>query len=157
MPLVVVRHADAGRRSAWRDEDRVRPLTKRGHRQAEALVASLAPYPVGLVVSSPARRCIQTLAPLAAMRGVSLEVSPALATDAPLEQVHALLRRLADDDVALCTHREVLEQLLPAAVEAGAKLNGRLRWPKASAWLLEVEHGAIRRARYLPAPVLDKP
>ena len=43
MRLLVVRHASAGDRSRWKGDDRLRPLDRRGRRQAEGLVTVLDP------------------------------------------------------------------------------------------------------------------
>ena len=40
--MVTIRHADAGRRERWQGDDRLRPLGKKGRRQAEALARTLA-------------------------------------------------------------------------------------------------------------------
>src|ERR1700676_1033768 len=61
----VVRHAKAGSRSNWPEDDRFRPLGNKGSKQAEALVSILEPFPITAVYSSPFLRCVQTVAPLA--------------------------------------------------------------------------------------------
>ena len=70
--LFVVRHASAGHREDWDGDDRLRPLDKRGGRQAEELVKRLEPHPIGRILSSPHTRCIQTVEPLAAARGLDI-------------------------------------------------------------------------------------
>ena len=61
----VVRHAKAGSRERWNGDDRKRPLTKKGIKQAQDLVDVLAPYPVASIFSSPYLRCVQSVQPLA--------------------------------------------------------------------------------------------
>jgi broad specificity phosphatase PhoE len=71
--LVVVPHADAGDRTKWTSDQDLRPLTDLGRSQA----AMLAPV-VGRVdgiVSSPARRCVETVEPIAAASGAEIELS----------------------------------------------------------------------------------
>lgn len=71
---LLVRHASALDRGSWSGEDRQRPLDGRGRAQAHALPAHLATHglaPVHLV-SSPTRRCIDTLRPLADALGLEL-------------------------------------------------------------------------------------
>ena len=46
MIVLLVRHARAGDRDAWEDDDRLRPLDKKGWKQAEGLVGLLADYPL---------------------------------------------------------------------------------------------------------------
>ena len=65
MKLYLVRHTHAGSRSSWDGPDTERPLTTKGHRQAAAIGQELAGVGVTALVSSPYRRCIQTLEPLA--------------------------------------------------------------------------------------------
>ena len=72
MPILLVRHAVAASRSKWDGDDRLRPLTKRGQRQALDLVSQLSEQPVHRVLSSPYLRCVDTVAPLA--RGRRIEV-----------------------------------------------------------------------------------
>ena len=52
MPLLIVRHARAGKRWEWEGDDRERPLDKKGRRQADGLLEQLAPYSVERIASS---------------------------------------------------------------------------------------------------------
>src|SRR5206468_2146730 len=65
----LVRHGAAGDRHAWHEADELRPLDEEGRWQAEALVALLAEAVIERLLSSPYLRCVQTLEPLAAVRG----------------------------------------------------------------------------------------
>jgi len=73
MPLLVVRHARAGRRSAYDGDDLDRPLSPRGRDQAEDLVPLLAGYRPRRILSSPAGRCFETVRPVAEILGLSIE------------------------------------------------------------------------------------
>ena len=64
MALYLVRHAKAGQRDRWDGPDHLRPLTRAGRAQAQALAAWLANEPISRLLSSPYVRCIQTLEPL---------------------------------------------------------------------------------------------
>jgi 8-oxo-dGTP diphosphatase len=114
MPLLLVRHAWAGDRDEWEGDDRERPLDKRGRRQAEELVERLQPYPLEAILSSPARRCLETVEPLARARGLEIEVRPELSEDLQDTDGVALVRSLAGRDVAVCGHGG-LERALPEA------------------------------------------
>src|SRR6266478_2517476 len=61
MPIYVVRHAKAGDRAEWEGNDRLRPLTKSGRRQAEELAAWLKKEPIDAILSSQYVRCLQTV------------------------------------------------------------------------------------------------
>lgn len=114
MPLLLVRHAWAGDRDKWEGDDRERPLDERGRRQAEDLVERLQPYPIEAILSSPARRCVETVEPLARARGLEIEVRPELSEDLQGTEGVALVRSLAGRDVVVCGHGG-LERALPEA------------------------------------------
>ena len=73
MPILLVRHAHAGRRSAYKGDDRTRPLSKRGAAQAQALVPLLAEYRPQRILSSPYVRCCATVQPTAEALGLPVE------------------------------------------------------------------------------------
>ena len=139
MPLVIVRHAKAGSRSAWAQDDDLRPLTKAGARQARALADRLADEPFERVLSSRFVRCVQTVAPLAERLGLEVEDHPALAEEADLDDTESLLEALAGTDVVLCTHGNVLGALLKRLRWRGVELRGEHDGGggKGSAWRLE--------------------
>jgi phosphohistidine phosphatase SixA len=114
MPLLLVRHASAGDREEWEGDDRERPLDKRGRRQAEELVERLRPYPIEAILSSPARRCIETVAPLARVRVLEIEVREELSEELQSTEGVSLVRSLAGRDVVVCGHGG-LEHALPDA------------------------------------------
>jgi 8-oxo-dGTP diphosphatase len=137
MTLLVVRHADAGDRMAWRGDDRDRPLTARGEAQAAALVGLHAERPVTRVLTSPYRRCVQTVEPLASARGVEVEEVDALAEGAPFDLVDRLLGAAADGGGAvLCSHGDVIGAIVTALGHRGLSRSGE-GWPKGSTWVIE--------------------
>jgi broad specificity phosphatase PhoE len=144
--LYLVRHAEAGDKHLWFDQDTKRPLTPFGRIQSEALVVTLAEFPIGRVVSSPTARCVQTIEPLARSRGLHVETDLDLAVDAAEASVAGLATRLSGDAAVLCTHGEVIGALLGELFANGlAKPPGRARWQKGSVWVLDGSS-----ARYLP-------
>jgi phosphohistidine phosphatase SixA len=114
-----VRHARAGHREDWQGDDRLRPLDKRGRRQAEALVEQLAGRDVGRIVSSPATRCVQTVEPLAAARGLPLEEDDALAEGAGADAALKLFRG-SDEPLVVCVHGDLVEELLGGTRKKGS-------------------------------------
>ena len=153
----LVRHADAGDKQAWTGPDDDRPLSGVGRREAEGLIAQLAPYPIAEIVSSPAARCWQTVEPLAEQRRLPVRIDAALGVDADLDQAVALLLDPRSDDAVLCTHGELIRPLLSRLRDLGAPLGGELTWPKGSIWMLEATNGAVTRATYLPPRPLSDP
>ena len=150
-PFYLVRHAKAGDRRKWTEDDRLRPLSPPGRRQAEGLVRAFRGLAVGRILSSPYVRCEQSVKPLALDRGLPLELTETLAEGAPLGDLLTMIAELADVAVVACAHGD----LIPAALDHLRALgvpadDGPTK--KASTWLLEREGGAVVRARYLPAP-----
>ena len=80
----------------------MRPLDKRGRKQARALVDALEPFAIESILTSPYLRCVQTVEPLAASRGLELELRAELG-EGRLDGV-ALARSLAGQPVVLCVH-----------------------------------------------------
>lgn len=116
-PLVVLRHAKARSRSAWKGEDRERPLTERGGLQAEEAVPLLGAYGVTRVVSSSSRRCWTTVAPLADVLGTEVEEHDVLSEeDATEVGVTTLVLQLLEtkEPTVVCTHRPVIPLVLAA-------------------------------------------
>jgi len=144
--VLLVRHAHAGDRGQWEGDDRLRPLSPRGERQARALVAQLAGYGAARVVSSSYVRCVQTVDPLARARQLPVETSAALAEGAGRDDIRALLDRAAGTPVVLCTHGDVAGEVLDALGRAGD------RCAKGSTWVLEPDGRRLVAARYLEPP-----
>lgn len=111
VPQIVVRHASAGDRKDWKGDDRERPLDEKGTLQAEKLVEVLEPYRVDRIVSSPFRRCLETVEPLARARGLEIERSEDLADGAGSARAKALLESLSGSAAVTCGHGEEIESL----------------------------------------------
>jgi 8-oxo-dGTP diphosphatase len=150
--LLLVRHAVALDRHAFDGDDDERPLRKRGRRQAEALVTLLADQEVDRVLTSPSVRCVETVAPLAAARGVALEETADLAEGATHEAV-ALVRSLFGRNAALCSHGDVIPRVLEhLVVHDGIDLGNDPRCSKASVWVLEDDGERAVKAFYIEPP-----
>src|ERR1043165_6740527 len=122
----VVRHAKAKNRAEWTEPDELRPLTKRGRRQADALAARLRDERPARLVSSPYVRCVQTLDELARALDLPIETTELLAEGGDgaraLDLVSSLGR--SESPVVCCTHGDVLFDLLRQVTAAGVTLDG---------------------------------
>jgi 8-oxo-dGTP diphosphatase len=112
--MILLRHAWAGDSSKWKGDDRVRPLDKRGRKQAEELVEELAPFTIERIVSSPYLRCVQTVEPLAKARGLEIEERPELGEDLQSTEGVDLVHDLVGTPALVCGHGG-LEQAIPGA------------------------------------------
>jgi broad specificity phosphatase PhoE len=161
--LLLVRHADAGDRAAWRGDDVGRPLTSRGVAQALALADLLAPLladprtatsaPSRVTVrSSPARRCLETVAPLAARLGTEVVDDDGLFEGASAARLLARLPHLSTATV-WASHGDVIPALLMELARDGVDLGDDPRCRKASTWLLDLTpDGAVSSATYVDRP-----
>ena len=151
MTVYLVRHAKAGSRKSWTGDDELRPLSKAGKAQARALAKRLAGEGIIRVFSSPYVRCRQTVEPLAEGRGVPVEPSDALREGASLPDSLRLVEKVAGENAVLCTHGDVLGNLLMHFAELGVDLQTD-RIEKGSVWALELDDGEVRSATYHPPP-----
>ena len=138
MAVILVRHGSAGKRGAWSGDDRLRPLDARGRKQAHGIASALADRGVDRILSSPYVRCVQTVEPLAAALGLEVEKRPELAEGAGASAPSALAEELADRNAVLCTHGDVVEDLLGESMKKGA------------ACVLERTQNGLEPVEYLP-------
>jgi 8-oxo-(d)GTP phosphatase len=159
VPLIVVRHASAGRKAAWPGQDESRPLDADGAAVARALAGLLACFaPVARVISSPALRCTETVRPFAATFGGTIEAEDCLVPygrsavfSSRTDQADAL-RRLLSGLVAerrpavLCLHRENLPEVLAELCSAlGGSAAGPAdpSLPKGGFWVAHSAPGGL--------------
>jgi phosphohistidine phosphatase SixA len=152
MTLFLVRHGDAGPRHEWRQPDDLRPLSKKGRRQAKALAGFLAERHVDRVLSSPSMRCCQTVEPLAREFGLDVERTPALLEGVSTKKALALVDSLLQHDAVLCSHGDVIPDVLRALIRRGMQVNGDRAWAKGSVWELETDGDHVASGRYHPPP-----
>jgi phosphohistidine phosphatase SixA len=148
----MVRHAAAGDRERWDGPDEDRPLTTAGRRTAERLLAALEPdgvRSVSAIISSDYVRCRQTVEPLAAALGLSVQDELALREGTPLPHVLDLIARCGN--ALLCSHGDVVSDLV-LQLDARGLLCDPPSWPKGCTWVLTVLAGSVTSARYVPPP-----
>jgi 8-oxo-dGTP diphosphatase len=119
-------------------------------------VVRLEDYPIWRILTSPALRCHQTVQPLARDRRLRVEPEPALGVGADPARVLALLEDPRSQDAVVCTHGEVIGQVLTRLVADGLAVDQVLTWPKGSTWLLYGANGRLTHARYLPPLLLPQ-
>ncbi|MDF5754823.1 NUDIX hydrolase [Spongiactinospora sp. TRM90649] len=117
VPLIFVRHALAGSRQEWPGDDDERPLDDDGVAQAAGLAEALTGFRPEVLISSPSRRCVQTLEPYAERHGLPIRQEPALAETAhdPAGALRLALDVLdAERPAVLCGHGKTLPELITA-------------------------------------------
>ena len=149
--IYLVRHAYAGKRSAWTKDDRARPLSKAGRKQVALLTDVLSEEPVIRILSSDYKRCINTVAPLGNLLMIDVEPERSLVEGASADDVLATIRELAHRPSVLCSHGDVIGATIGRLHAEGIPLSGGLRWDKGSVWLLQTSRGRVVTGRYMPA------
>jgi len=150
--LHLLRHATAGDRDAWNGEDRSRPLTKKGVRQAGAFAEHFAGMGIERVITSPYLRCVQSVEPLADLIGAEIEVSEALSEGPNIDAAYELADSLVGQNSVLCTHGDVIPAVINRMMWAGLSIESRFYCSKGSIWQIEVLGGRFSTGHYIPPP-----
>lgn len=153
--VYLIRHVKAGERGKLPEPDELRGISKTGRKQAQALGASLRDVAFTRLVSSPHLRCVQSLEPLAETRGVDVTIARELSEgQGPAGAEAWVLAAAADGPAALCTHGDVMRELVGSLLERGVPVVGDAEpgWAKAGTWRLAVRDGLVRALEYLPPP-----
>jgi phosphohistidine phosphatase SixA len=158
----LVRHACAGHKEQWHgDYDDERPLDAAGEQQARALTAELAPLRPSRLITSPARRCRQTLAPLAKRLGLSVNAAETLAKGHGATEVLDLLEDKSSAGAVLCTHGEVMNPVLDLLRGCGVQIDGdetdEELLLKGVAWQLSWDDDGLHLGLIAPLKIEDCP
>ncbi|MDK7138555.1 bifunctional NUDIX hydrolase/histidine phosphatase family protein [Corynebacterium simulans] len=153
--VLYVRHARAHQRRNWEGDDNLRPLDKKGRRQAEMLVPMLSPYHPTAIYSASPQRCQQTAAPLADELGLDIAVNKDFGDEgwqkSPAAAEQAFQRVVAKGGVPVIVSQGetipgILESLKPQFLKTDFE---DLRFKKGSVWVLSFNNGVLTGADYL--------
>lgn len=150
--LFLVRHAIAADRTKWTGVDALRPLTKKGRRQAQAIAEYLRDRGIERIYSSPYTRCVQTVEPLAEAIGAKVIEHDALAEGPDVDAAYQLCDDVVGFNAVLCSHGDVIPAVINRMMWAGLVLESRFYCSKGSIWEVDVEGGRFAHARYVPPP-----
>jgi broad specificity phosphatase PhoE len=104
------------------------------------------------IASSPFLRCKETVDPLGTHTSVEVEVDDRLAEGAGPYGALSLVRESAANGGVLCSHGDVITELLARLERSGVDLGADTRCEKGSVWVLELDGEQIVTAQYLPPP-----
>ena len=153
-PVILLRHAAAVAKKAWREaghDDLARPLSDMGKEQAGVLSELLSTFAPARVVSSAARRCLDTVTPYAERAGVPVTQEPGFTVDGGAQDrggadwtvTHGARLRIAEAvtsrrRVIICAHRQNLSWMLAEACEiAGAPRPDGPPLQRGAFWVLQ--------------------
>lgn len=148
--LFLVRHVTAGDRSKWTGVDAIRPLTKKGRREAQAMAELLQGRGIERIYSSPYTRCVQTMEPLAEAIGAKVIEHDALAEGPDVDAAYELCDELVGYNAVLCSHGDVIPAVINRMMWAGLILESRFYCSKGSIWEVDLDAGRFAHARYIP-------
>ena len=151
MSLFLVRHAKAGKRSQWDDDDSLRPLVAEGVRQSEVIAEAIAPLHPTALFSSPFLRCVQTLEPLGKAVGLPVVAHELLAEGVDFIGTVDWMHTLADGAV-MCSHGDVIPEVIDALERRGMEVSGFRESRKGSVWVLERRKDAFIGGHAWPPP-----
>jgi 8-oxo-dGTP diphosphatase len=151
MSLFLVRHAKAGKRSQWDDDDSLRPLVAEGVRQSEVIAEAIAPLHPTALFSSPFLRCVQTLEPLGKAVGLPIVAHQLLAEGVDFIGTVEWMHTLADGAV-MCSHGDVIPEVIDALERRGMEVSGFRESRKGSVWVLERRDNAFIGGHAWPPP-----
>ena len=154
MSLFLVRHAKAGKRSQWDDDDSLRPLVAEGVRQSEVIAEAIAPLHPTALFSSPYLRCMQTLEPLGKAVGLPVVAHELLAEGVDFIGTVDWMHTLADGAV-MCSHGDVIPEVIDALERRGMEVSGFRESRKGSVWVLERHNSVFTGGHAWPPPRFD--
>jgi 8-oxo-dGTP diphosphatase len=131
--LVVLRHGKAMPHEQWDGPDHTRPLLHRGLEQSRSVAGGVAAFGPQSLVSSPAARCVATIAPVAELLGLEVKQSNGISQDAYAGDGARVRRRVEKrlakrQTTVLCSHGPVIPQIIGAAAElSGFAISPQLR------------------------------
>ena len=120
--LIVLRHAKATPRSEWSKGEKTRPLTQKGEQQSYRLVVQLASYGPKKLITSPWKRCKDTVLPYAKATHRQLLERSQLSEYSAEKNPKKAKRLIEDifegtDSTLICTHRPALPKVLDAIAQ----------------------------------------
>ncbi len=146
MDVYLIRHAHAGSRGPG-SHDKWRPLSEKGHDQAMSLAELLADVDVGVVLSSTATRCVQTVEPLAKHLGLEVIESDALWEEATVHEAIELVSEHTTTGAVVSSHGNIIPEFLEVLAQQGVPITGR-GCEKASVWVVSHDGTRFTGARY---------
>ena len=142
--VLYVRHARAHERGSWQGDDNLRPLDKKGRRQAEMLVPMLSAYQPTAIYSALPQRCQQTAAPLADELGKDISINKNFGDEAwenDPEAAKKAFRRVVNDvgsemcirvralsSTVACPSASAKVKPFPALLRTSPQSSSKSRW-----------------------------
>ena len=147
--ILLVRHAKAGKRNAWKKDDTIRPIDAHGRRQALALAQLGVLFAPEEICAATPLRCRQTVQPLADRLGIRIANAPAFSDKdferRPSSTLRALHGLSQSNSVAVVSSQG---HAIPGMLDALDRDNAPHDSRKGSAWVLFFGRGELLHTDY---------
>lgn len=150
--IYLVRHASAGIRRDMDTDDWQRPLDRKGRKQRRGISDLLMAHPITRIGTSRYTRCVETVSRLAKINGMPVEIESALSEGTHPHGVVSLIAELKGESAVLCTHGDVIEDLIGHLFAEKIPMDGPREWKKGSIWELGTLGGRVVSGTYVPPP-----
>lgn len=156
--VLIVRHANAGRKSRYHGDDRKRPLDRTGRAQARSLVPQMQAFGATSLYAADRTRCVQTIKPLALALDEPITVESSLTEEAYAENPEAAHKRVLEiaalgGTPVICSQGRVIPYLIDWCCSRDGVKPDRSRNRKAGTWVLSLHDGRLVAADHLPSPL----
>jgi len=155
--VLLVRHAKAGTRANWPADDDLRPLSRTGRTQADALRGLLPCFGADRVFAADRVRCVQTVQGLAEDLGVPVDIEQALTEESYHADPDSAAQRLLDiarepGTPAICSQGGAIPALIDGFADDAGLFLDEIPCKKASVWVLSfaLDEDRLLAADYLP-------
>jgi phosphohistidine phosphatase SixA len=151
--LSVIRHAEAGDRERFAGDDSLRPLSRQGRKQANALAKRLAKTSLDLI-TSPYLRCVETLSPISSRLRRAMMLASWLVEGEPADEALYQLIELTGElgGLVACTHQDVMVGMFDVAVAAGAAPSSQPIFDKAATAEFTIVSGKVVAVSFVAPP-----
>lgn len=153
--VLLIRHAKAGDRESWTDEDRLRPIDRAGVRQTRRIAEIVPCWHPDRIGSADLLRCTQTVAPLAHALGLPVETEPTMSEDAYVADPAAALARIRElaalgGTSAICSQGGAIPGMVAELAGADGLALAEVPAKKGSMWALYFADSRLTNADYYP-------
>jgi 8-oxo-dGTP diphosphatase len=155
--VLLVRHAKAGSRASWPADDDLRPLSRSGQAQADALRELLPHFGTDRVFAADRVRCVQTVQGLADDLGAAVGIEQALTEESYHADPDRAAGRLLDilregGTAAVCSQGGAIPALIEGFANASGLSLEEVPCKKGSVWILSfaIDADRLLAADYLP-------
>lgn len=153
--LSVIRHADAGDRERFTGDDSLRPLSKKGRKQAGALAKRLGESTLD-VITSPYLRCVETMSPTSSRIRRAMMLASWLVEGESAEEALLQLVELTGEigGLVACTHQDLMVGMFDVAIAAGAVPSTEPSFEKAATAEFTIVAGKVVAVSFVTPPAI---